>query len=492
MLARLETPRTHRRLADALVDSGEREALERALPLYLRSHRWFGGRARQLVGARVERWLELPGGACLCVVSATDADAVTTEHQLHLALHPEGQGRTVVDALALEAARAQLLRLALEGGRSGGSGLELVFEPTGVASPGCSGGGRLLEVEQSNSSLAYGEACVLKVYRRLERGPNPEVELSRYLTTETEFDALPRVYASGRLVGEGGYGADAVLVQEWAPNSGDGWAWALAAARRAFDAAGSGAQVRPWLETEGDTLRAAAALGETTARLHTALAAATSAGMRPEPVAAADVSAWRGEAAREASAAASVLAGTGAPVPPEFRALAEGAGLLHLPETGGLGLKTRVHGDYHLGQALRTDSGFVLTDFEGEPLRPLPERRRLQHPLTDVAGMLRSWQYAAATASEGSGEEPARAVAAEWEAAVRGRFLDAYLGEARRAGPRYLPEDPTAVVGLLRLFELRKALYEVRYELNNRPGWAWIPEAAARRLAGELSADGAR
>ncbi|HET7042137.1 MAG TPA: hypothetical protein VFI13_08950, partial [Gemmatimonadales bacterium] len=162
------------------------------------------------------------------------------------------------------------------------------------------------------------------------------------------------------------------------------------------------------------------------------------------------------------------------------------------------GLQTRVHGDYHLGQVIRMRNaewgmrnkgggepgggGWMLLDFEGEPARPLAARRRHQHPLVDVAGMVRSWNYAARAASTGG--PGAAALADAWEAVVRGRFLDAYWGEADAAPIPFLPPARADREALLRLFELTKALYEVRYELDNRPAMVNIPGDAVKRIMG--------
>src|SRR5437867_1086052 len=144
--------------------------------------------------------------------------------------------------------------------------------------------------------------------------------------------------------------------------------------------------------------------------------------------------------------------------------------------------KIRIHGDYHLGQTLRTDDGFVLLDFEGEPARPAAERRAKQSPLTDVAGMLRSFDYAAATAF-GSADEFA-ATGEAWRRLAAGVFLDAYVEAVSQAPVRLLPASRPALERALAAFELDKALYEVRYEIDHRPGWVGVPLRGLCRLWG--------
>lgn len=483
------------RLLDALHDAQERASLEAQLPGYLLGQRWFGGQARGIKSVELERWVHFEVediSACLCVVLVMDTAGRETEHQMFLYVDaPAGNQRPVVDALALEPIRADLLQLALTGGSREGHRAKLAFEPTGVTSEGCGGSGRLVGAEQSNTSMTYDDSCVLKVYRRLERGNNPEVEIGHYLTTEADFAATPQLVSIGKLEGTDGYGADAIAVQRFVPNQGDGWQWAVSAARTALDAVPDPAGMLDWLHGEQVTLRAAATLGRVTARLHAALAGATGSGMQPEPVSDQDLQDWSAALHQEAQDTASVVRRVGAGDPTltasiERAAAYAGEGI-QLSEPADAGLKIRVHGDYHLGQVLKTEDGFVVLDFEGEPVKTLAQRRALQHPLVDVAGMARSWSYAAyAAVRESRGvhlnSPTVEALALSWEAAVRRSFLDAYWTEAASSHPQFLPKSPQTREELLTCFELRKALYEVQYELNNRPDWVEIPAVAVRRL----------
>ena len=453
-----------RGLVDALADADARADLERQLPDFLRAQRWFGGAARPLRAARIARWVPIdPAGAagrcCLCVIAVSDENGLTTEHQLPLALGaPAGAGRvTLVDGMLDEPSRAALFALILRGERVTGTGATLACVPTdgGIEYTPTFGAGRLLGVEQSNTSVLFdnggGRRLLLKLYRRIERGPNPEVELGRYLTAEARFAAIPALVATARLEGPDGFAADALTVQEFVPNAGDGWTWALERGRAALAAATTPEALATWLDREGETLAGAAALGRVTAQLHVALAAATGPDLAPEPVTDADARHWLGLLREEAAAAAAALRQSGSADADTLGAV-ERVERLAAPHLGDAGLKTRVHGDYHLGQVLRTGDGFAILDFEGEPARTLAERRSRQHPLLDVAGMARSWSYAAATVARDGAGGPGtdvdstggrRALAARWERAVRERFLAAYWAAAAGAPCRFLPAGAT-------------------------------------------------
>ncbi len=505
MTSELRMNGRHDTLVQALEDGSSRESLESQLPSHLQAQRWFGGRNRQLTKAAVERWIPIgtpPGVACLCIVTVEDASGRTTEHLLPLALgEPYDGDHKIVDALGIGAVRAELLRHALAGATLEGHLVSLSFERTEAGASACPGEGRLIGVEQSNTSIVYGDAAILKLYRRLEVGHNPEVELCTYLTSQGAFTAIPPVLATGRFSYADGYEADAVLVQEYVPNNGDGWAWALSAAGKALSTVkDSAAELNPdemlnRLTRESGTLEGAASLGRATAQLHAALARGSSGGVRPEPATKEDVESWGGAVREEAASALRSLQQAGSNASPSRHPLEEALDQIAKDamnlRVSDAGLKTRIHGDYHLGQALRTDRGWMIVDFEGEPVKYLAERRALQHPLVDVAGMLRSWNYAAFTAehelNQGSPDtQRATSHAAAWEEAVRGYFLEAYLEEADKSQPRFLPRDRHDIRLLLALFQLRKALYEVQYERNNRPDWAWIPESAVQGLASDL------
>ncbi len=311
---------------------------------------------------------------------------------------------------------------------------------------------RRLRVEQTNTSLVLGERLILKVYRLLESGENPELEIGAFLS-DVGFAATPALAGVARFVPtDGSEACAAVMVQAFLRSRGDGWGQMLACLATDLDAA-----------TES-----AVQIGEVTSELHRALAS------RPErpsfPARSAttqEAATWRARAERELSDAVAAVDGAQRArlesLAPAIRArFADAFG-----SAGTAARVTRIHGDYHLGQLLATDDRVVVIDFEGEPVRPLAERRRPSSPLRDVAGMLRSLDYAARTAERGA--HVAEFDPDAWLAEARSAFLDAYGATSR--------DD-----GLLRAFELQKACYEVCYEAGNRPDWTWLPLEALARL----------
>jgi maltose alpha-D-glucosyltransferase/alpha-amylase len=311
---------------------------------------------------------------------------------------------------------------------------------------------RRLRVEQSNTSVVLDERLILKIYRLLEPGVNPDAEVGSFLTA-VGFRHTPRVAGAAAYLPDDGASCAVASLGEFVASRGDGWSWALEqltdtdAAHRALDGI--------------------AVIGAVTAQMHAALASRPDDPAFPaRPATPGERRTWRDGAERQLAGA---LEAVPAPDRPRLEHLAGAIrGRMAALEGREAASISRIHGDYHLGQLLRTEDGFVVIDFEGEPARPLSERRLPSSPLRDVAGMLRSFDYAARTAERSS----ATALDA-----------DAWLEEARRAflaayGP--LSADELA---LLRAFEAEKACYEVRYEANNRPDWTWLPIGALERLA---------
>jgi trehalose synthase-fused probable maltokinase len=318
---------------------------------------------------------------------------------------------------------------------------------------------RLLHAEQSNTSLRFGDALILKLFRRLQFGANPDVEIGWFLTEHTAFDGTPPVAGSLTYVSPSGEEAALALLQRFEPNRGDAWTTTLARVASVLE----GAEV-------ASTLPSIRRLGATTAELHVALASGTG-DFAPETITLLDVVGWERALEAEIGVVAEALGAQGISV--DIDALRRRAMGLSALEGS---LKTRHHGDFHLGQVLeRDDGGYVIIDFEGEPSRPLALRREKRSPLRDVAGMLRSFDYARNAAlrssSVGSG---AAGLGAKWYQAAREAFVEAYLGVVG-AQPGLVPADVDAPLAAL---ELEKAAYEVLYELNNRPDWLPIPLAA--------------
>jgi len=329
--------------------------------------------------------------------------------------------------------------------------------------------------EQSNTSVMLGSGLMLKSLRRPQPGLNPDLEVTRFLTTRTAFRKVPRLAGWVEYDGSVGNLSLAVL-QEFVDNRGDGWKHVLATLRQ------RGAAIE---RAPDPLLEEVQRLGAITGGLHAALASDPSeAEFAPEPVTRADVERWADDIARDLGGddiqrlLRERPARAGSPEGQRARVL---AALDPLTAT----VKIRVHGDYHLGQVLKSRDGFVIIDFEGEPARPLADRRRRQAALRDVAGMLRSLDYAAHAVGleTPEGERTARLAALTvWEDRARRAFLAGYRGAVAASAVPLVPASEPALLRACAAFELEKACYELRYELNNRPDWVVIPLAGITRI----------
>lgn len=318
---------------------------------------------------------------------------------------------------------------------------------------------RWVGAEQSNTSVVLDEEAILKVFRRLEPGVNPELEMLRFLT-DHDFANSPALdgwyeYAGDRLVATLG------ILQTFVQGGLDGWELALDEIVAAPD----------------QFLARLHRLGEVTGQMHSVLASDSNdpafSVETPSVETLGLLTATVDEEIErvflelpDGDEALAPIAGRGEEVREQLRMLTQG---------GPTGKVIRTHGDYHLGQTMWADGDWVLLDFEGEPLRTFAERRRKRSPLRDVAGMLRSFAYAASAASFLRGTEAPDG----WETQARAEFLGGYLGAVDGA---LLPPGSAAVDRLLAVFELEKAVYELRYELDNRPDWVGIPVAGILRL----------
>jgi trehalose synthase-fused probable maltokinase len=422
---------------------------------WLASRRWFRSKARPVREVTVHDAAFLADDAWLLVLSAHFTDGgeahyfvPVTQTAGSLTEPPDGAG--VWRSLAALMARGSQR---ITGGRG-----EFVLEPTPALGELLPGGAdeadalteRRLQVEQSNTSVRLGDRMMLKLYRLLEPGINPEVEIAEFLT-EVGFTGAPLLAGWVSYRDPDAESAAAAIIQSLVPARGDAWGWMLERLAAPPDG-------------PVEALAAMAQIGGITAELHAALRSRPQMpGFPSRPATRAELGTWRQGAEEQLTGALAALEGddrlrldrVAAKVRERFEAIGAASGAP----------VSRVHGDYHLGQLLATDSGFVVTDFEGEPARTLAERRQPASPMRDVAGMLRSIDYAARTVQHSvSGFEP-----------------EAWLGDARTAllaaygGPGESP--------LLRALELEKACYEVRYEANYRPGWVWLPLEALERLA---------
>jgi trehalose synthase-fused probable maltokinase len=317
---------------------------------------------------------------------------------------------------------------------------------------------RVMGVEQSNSSVVFDERLVLKVFRKLESGINPELEVLRFLTGHG-YPNIAALHGWYEYEGEA-FAATLGVTLEFLPGAVGGWELALDLVQSDPDAA----------------LAQLATLGEITADLHDVLAsdAGDPAFSPVEPsqevlallTATVDEDIERIFINLPDDERVEPIAGRGQDV----REM-----LAQRTHVGGGGRSIRIHGDYHLGQALSTPRGWVIIDFEGEPARSLPERRQKRSPLRDVASMLRSFAYVTSAAEMLHG----RAAPPEFERRAREAFLERYF---ERVDGALLPAGEAAIANLLSIFELEKAIYELRYELDNRPEWVTIPVAGIRRL----------
>jgi maltose alpha-D-glucosyltransferase/alpha-amylase len=342
----------------------------------------------------------------------------------------------------------------------------------------------------SNTVVTIGERLMLKGYRRLRTGVNPELEMGRYLTEVAHYPNCAPLAGALEYIGNDGETRLLAMLQGYVANQGDGWTHSLEYVQRHLEQyrttpAGDAVPVN----AHEAYLALIRTLAVRTAELHRALARPTrDRAFAPQPLSRADIDAYRQRALDEARNALDLLTSAVEQVPAADRdragaVLAQRDQLLAridaLSSQAPQGLKIRIHGDYHLGQVLVTRNDFVIIDFEGEPGHTLEERSARQSPLRDVAGMLRSFSYVQHSALRKVAHNEAEGVrlaplARAWEVEVRAAFLAAYDAAARGA-KLYGANELKAGSGLVGLFELEKALYELRYELGNRPGWAGIP-----------------
>lgn len=533
---------------DGVFEGRARAALERRLPAWLSARRWYGGKARPLRGVKVLDAVPIPcgaEGARLVLVEAryrsgppqayavpltfsagAAAEAVRSSSPGAVVAPLTAGGRAgALHAVEADPAFARALLQAVAGrARLPGAGGDVVGWPTQAFAAEAGGAAALapslLSAEQSNTSIRFGDRLILKLFRRIEPGPNPDLEVGAYLTDVAGFGNTPPVLGGLEYRPRGGEPWSLAILQAFVPNQGDAWRHTLeAAAAFLARAAARGAPPDQALLPAGTLLDRAAApphpelaglvgpyleaarlLGRRTAELHLALAAHPELpAFAPEPYTPALQRELRDGVRALLEEVLRLLRRRQAGLPAPERALAarilaghdELAGrLAWVAERPLSALRTRTHGDYHLGQVLWTGQDFMIIDFEGEPARPLAARRAKASPLRDVAGMLRSFHYAAHQAlaihPEGDRAPPARRGdaarwAEAWQLAVSAGFLAGYLASAR--GAPFLPAAGLELQGLLELFLTEKAVYELAYELNNRPAWIGLPlHGLAERL----------
>jgi maltose alpha-D-glucosyltransferase / alpha-amylase len=583
----------------SLLEPEGRGPLEDALEPILHARRWFGGKARTIREAAVAEVVTVADDkrgvdAAFTLVRVEYVEGEAETYALLLA-HAEGEaaGRLLHDQPW--AVYARLAGGGADGGDDGGVLYDALVEPRAAeallhaighrrsfrhgqgeisgatTAPFRRAGGlqgeltpRVLQGEQSNTSVTFGERFILKLFRKLEPGLNPDLEIGRFLTGEAGFPHTPAVAGSleYRRAGRRPEGEEPLTVgvlQEYAMNEGDAWKYTLDAVGRYFErvlarrqgsavpeaplAALAASQVElarryavhraaeeeadeqatrqeresaaarpepgaPDRALLGNYLESAELLGRRTAELHRALAGGESPDFAPEPFSTLgqrstyqSMRALTGKSLRLLADRAGGLEGdaaaaAGAVLERRDEVLGRFAALLDHKLAA---QRIRTHGDYHLGQVLFTGRDFLIIDFEGEPARPLTERRIKRSPLRDVAGMLRSYDYAAHSelgrqlAGGLVGRDDAAVLvgwARYWQRWVSAAYLWSYLehlgdGGLGTAGPPLVPPEKDDLEMLLDVYLLEKALYEMRYELNNRPGWVGIPLTGILGLLGD-------
>jgi trehalose synthase-fused probable maltokinase len=498
------------------------------LPDYLPKQRWFGGKARKIASVDVVDTLPIPvksGNAYIFVASVHYADGAAEFYSIPLASaeatngeglkapSTDGGSTTLADGLKNAAFMTALAELIEKGtaiaGQSGElRGLQttayskLLPEPVSSLTP------KPVGAEQSNTSIIYGNRLILKFFRRIQEGLNPDLEIGQFLTEKTSLKSVPPLAGTLEYQAPDGKPMAQGMLQKFVPNQGDAWGFTLKSLANYYDearkivksgsasttgevSAGKKVEGIPnWAKSAAETyLAAAELLGQRTAELHLALASDPSdPAFAPEPFT------MESQQALEQSASAllvrvfSLLRDKMKYLPAEWRAKAERLAereseiasrfntALREPLRA---MRTRIHGDYHLGQVLRTENDFVIIDFEGEPARSIEERRVKRSPLQDVAGMLRSFHYAAFAPLVGEDRVQSDDVgrmgawAEAWNSWVAERYLAKYFATAKDAS--YLPATRAEIQVVLELHLLEKAIYELGYELNNRPTWVGIP-----------------
>ena len=518
--------------------------LQQILPGYIAQQRWFGGKSRAIASVRATSSTRVPKSDAalttveICYRNEPSAGAETYQIPLAVAsgaqaeqlranspraviapLGNSAKGPVLYDATADEGFRKALLRMIAEGKSASEAGEEQALTSAHSraleAGPLLAASSRVGSAEQSNTSMIYGDAAILKLFRKISPGENPEVEMTRFLTEVAHFDHIPAYLGDLHRSTDG---ATVAFLQAFAENEGDGWAWTLDELARYYDSvAGCPAPSsvdepvsmesvhqapQEAREHAGPYLDAAHLLGRRTAELHLALATPTNdVAFEAEPFTPEELATERERIEQQVTTALATLehalATSESELPQQTVQLGQevlarrGGAKERLAELSGdpaqFGQRIRIHGDLHLGQLLRARNDFLFVDFEGEPARSLEERRKKQSPLRDVAGMLRSFSYAAhAALGRHSPRRSEHSTTIErwatlWERAVSAEFLRGY--RKRIDESPLMPTTEKAQV-FLRALLLEKACYELAYELNNRPTWLHIPLVGVRELLG--------
>jgi maltokinase len=428
---------------------------------YVTEQRWYGAKSRAVAHAEVRESVVLRTAEPQFALALVEMRYETGAHDIYQVLYEQRGGVLGLEPLSTHPSLAGELVHAMRSGLTlqGAEGIVEFHAADGAAQGRELTAARTIGTEQSNTSIVFDDALILKVFRRLEPGINPELELLRFLTAH-DFANIPPLHGWYEYSG-GPLSATLGLLQVFVRDAVDGWELAL-------DEIG---------EAPERFLGRLRRLGEVTGEMHRVLASdPADPAFAPEEPSMESLGLLTATVDEEISRVfLSLPEDDGRLEPIQGRGEEVREQLRMLTYAGATGRTIRTHGDYHLGQTLWDGDDWVILDFEGEPARSVAERRRKRSPLRDVAGMLRSFAYVATAAQAARGVEPP----ADWEERARERFLDGYL---ETVDPTLLPSGGLAVDRLLTVFELEKAVYELRYELDNRPDWVGIPVAGIQRL----------
>jgi maltose alpha-D-glucosyltransferase / alpha-amylase len=533
--------------------------LRKVLPSFLQARRWFRGKARRIKSLELVDAAPLPHDETVSYLAVVQIDytegdsedylipmAFATGKRAEVILHEcpqaviarlkirqDGDEGVLYDALMERTFSEALLRTISQRKRLKGARGEMLgwtlrnFKHAGAAREGLLKPS-VSKLEQSNTSVVYGDQLFLKLFRKLEPGVNPDLEMGRFLT-ERSFPHIPPVVGVLEYVRKKGAPMTAAMLQHYVQGDGDAWEFTLQALDNFMDGVpASGVEV-PETPTSvgalldlaekeasplakdmvGSYLDIATLIGQRTAEMHLAISADQgNPGFAPEPFTSfyqrsiyqnmrslttqvfQTMRKVLGDLPEESRRDAELVLGLEQEILERFR---------RVIDRKISAMRIRCHGDYHLGQLLRSDDDFVITDFEGEPIRPLSERRIKRSALRDVSGMLRSFYYAAATVVRRHAERDGMSAgeisslqrwAQFWNTWVSSTFLKSYLETAR--GASFIPASREELEVLLDAFLLEKAVYEIGYELNNRPTWASIPiQSIPQLLDPEQAPEGA-
>lgn len=473
---------------------------------YLPRCRWFGDKSRRIADVRIESAVPLGtegDPVFLCVVSATFSEGLARRYFLPLGLGSPGQSgpagpvarwpgagdRVVVDALFSPETAQELLGL-FSSGEERPAGFQVVSTPLlpGLLASPPEGVPRAFGGEQSNTSLLFGRSLILKCYRNLETGTNPDLEVGAFLA-EAETPA-PIPPTGGALVGftPEGRSLTVALLQGFVDNRGDAWSFLMERLKEILSGSAldedcpEAVRVDRWIERAG----------QRTAELHQALGRDPGhPDFAPVPLSDEDVEDLVHAIDSRHERVMRMLA----KVRPSLDEVLQNRIDCFSGVSGRLG-KTllacrgavrgeyaiRCHGDLHLGQILVTPGGdAVFLDFEGEPALPIEERRKKTSPLIDVAGMLRSFHYLTASLRPDESDRTREDWLDRWLHRQSRRFWKSYL-KSMEGGPVCLLGEDASTRALLSLYLIRKSLYEIEYEINNRPSWIGIPLAGLEAM----------